>query len=370
MSNLHGIIFGYDMRSNMRELTEQRTSASLPFGGRYRIIDFLLSALVNAGVDDVGVILEESYQSLLDHLRGGRDWDLSRLDGGLTLLPPFSVSRRRGAQFAGTMDALLSVRSYVDEITKDYVFLANGNIITSFDLSAVLGNHISSGADVTAICVREESNAEMRSAIRMLVREDGFAQDLLVGSNLKEGLIATGMYIISTKVLRTLMDECAVSGESSVTRALQNHVGDLRIMNYIISDYIARPFTVQQYYDQSMQLLQAEVRKSLFPKDRPVLTKLRNEAPTYYAPGVTAKNCIIADGCYIEGDVEDSIIFRGVRIAKGAKVKGCIIMQDSVIEENATLNCVIADKDVTISKGRTFIGNKEYPTVIAKGTVV
>ncbi len=370
MSNLHGIIFGYDSGTNLRELTEQRTAASLPFGGRYRIIDFLLSTMVNAGVDDVGIILQESYQSLLDHVRGGRDWDLSRLEGGLTLLPPFSTSRQRGAGFAGTMDALLNVRSYIEEITKDYVFLANGNIITSFDLSAVLNNHIESGADITAICVREEDNAEMRSVVRLLVREDGFAQDMVLGSNLKEGLIATDMYLISTKVLKTLMDECANSGESSLTRAIQSHVGDLRVMNYVIKDYIARPFTVLQYYQQSMQLLDSEVRHSLFPKGRPVLTKRRNDAPTYYAPGVVVKNSIVADGCYIEGDVENSIIFRGVRIAPGAKVKGCIVMQDTEIGPDAVLDCVITDKDVTITRGRTFIGNPNYPTVVAKGTVV
>ena len=368
MSNLHGIILGYNGDENLRELTEARTTASVPFCARYRIIDFLLSTLVNAGVDDIGIILQESYQSLLDHLGAGREWDLSRKNGGLKLLPPFSTGRNRGAGFAGGMDALLSVRSYIERIRKDYVFIARGNTIASFDLGAVLENHIRSGADVTAICVHESS--ELRSEIRLVFREDGFARDMLLGGDLGDGLVGTGMYIMSTKRLLALMDECAVSGEPSFSRALKSSIDRLKIMNYIVNDFIARPNSVAQYYRLSMKLLDAEVRASLFPKGRPVLTKLRDEAPTYYAPGAAARNCLVADGCYIEGEAENCIIFRGVKIAKGARVRGCILMQDTVVGEDTVLDGIITDKNVVIGKNRTFIGSPEYPTVIAKGTVL
>ncbi len=153
MNRLHGIIFAYDQRTELRELTERRTGASMPFGGRYRAVDFALSNLLNAGVTDVGLVLHGRYQSMLDHVGSGKVWDMSRKRGGLHLLPPFNYLHDWGVTpFRGKMEALAGVRDYLDEIRQDYVVLMEGDLVANLPLTDIFEHHLRTHADITAVC--------------------------------------------------------------------------------------------------------------------------------------------------------------------------------------------------------------------------
>jgi glucose-1-phosphate adenylyltransferase len=156
MNGLHGIIFSYENRNDLKELAGIRSSASVPFGGRYRMVDFALSNLVNAGVTDVGVVLHGRYQSMIDHLGSGKDWDLSRKRGGLHILPPFNYQKEWGIMpFRGKIEALAGVRSYLENIRQDYVVLMDGDLVANLPLSDVLEKHMASGADITVVCAND-----------------------------------------------------------------------------------------------------------------------------------------------------------------------------------------------------------------------
>lgn len=379
MNNLHGIVFGYstEHQQGLRELVDHRTAPSIPFGGRYRLIDFVISTMTNAGITDIGVLMEERYQSLLDHLGAGKDWDLSRKLGGLKLLPPFALAeshRHKGSNnYFGVMDALSSVRTYVERIRQDYVAIADAMTVANFDLAKVFENHLQMGADVTAVCLPDDRYLD--ATVRFKFGQDGWATDVKIckdGSlQHADGIAGLGFYILSKELLLSMIDDCAEHGEYDFeSGVLLRHLSELKIGSYIVPVFAARPETTQLYYELSMKLLDSQVRRDLFPRDRTVKTKVRDEAPTYYSPDSRSKNCLVADGCYIEGDVEDSIIFRGVKIHPGAKVKGCILMQDTVVEAGAELQCVITDKDTRIKEGRMLMGHESYPIVISKGSEV
>ncbi len=370
MKNLHGIIFGYVGDAGLGELGETRTAPSIPFGSRYRIIDFILSAMTNAGITDIGVVLEERYQSLLDHLGSGKTWDLVRKRGGLKLLPPFGMGHTHSsAAYLGHIDALDNIRTYLARIREDYIVLADAMLVSSFDLSKAYEYHLSTGADITCICAADDRFLQPR--VRFTLDDTGRAVDVKKGAKDGEGYVGVGVYILSRELLLKLVDECVAHAQYSFTDGvlLARH-DTLKIMGYVVHDFVARPDTTRLYYDTSMELFRREVRRDLFPADRPVLTKVLDEAPTYYSSDVEVSNCLVSDGCYIEGDLENCIIFRGVKIGKGAKLRGCILMQNAIVGEGAELTCVIADKDTEIAAGRKLTGHESYPIIIAKGSKV
>ena len=369
MKNLHGIIFGYTGSHSLGDLVETRTPPSVPFASRYRFIDFILSVMVNAGIDDIGIVLEERYQSLLDHLGSGKTWDLVRKSGGLKLLPPFGMGHTHAAAaYLGKIDALDNIRTYLKRVREDYIVLADSMLVTSFDLTKAYEYHLETGADITCLCTKDERFIMPR--MRFTLDETGRAVDITKGAG-GEGYVGLGVRIISKELLLSLIDECVAHGQYSFTDSVLLAKHDtLKIMGYPIEDFVARPDTAKLYYETSMALFDKDIRHGLFPKDRPVLTKVLDEAPTYYSSDVVVKNSLVSDGCYIEGDIEDCIIFRGVKIGKGAKLRGCIIMQNAVIGENAELDCVIADKDTVISEGRKLMGHDSYPIIISKGSKV
>lgn len=367
MNRMHGIIFAYGKCEKLQTLVEQRVADSIPFAARYRIVDFMISNMVNAGVTDVGVILQDKYQSMLDHLGSGKDWDLSRKHGGLRLLPAMS-KRDPSRAFRGKMEALASIESYVQRIRQDYVVLANGTLICNMPLGEILEDHIRSGADITCVCA---PGTVADRAVTYMVDEVNNITDVVSRSNITGGYDALEVYIISKKLLLELIAECDGRGEYSFHDAvLQGMKDKLKLHAYVFSGYAARITTVAEYYQRSMELLSADVRADLFRSANPIRTKDRSDASTYFGPESRCENSLIADGCIIEGEVENSIIFRGVRVEKGAKISGCILMQDTVIRSGATLKYAIADKDVVVTENRTLMGHVSYPLAISKFSVV
>ena len=325
MNRMHGIIFAYEQRGELRELTERRTAASMPFGGRYRAVDFALSNLLNAGVTDVGMVLHGRYQSMLDHVGSGKVWDMSRKRGGLHLLPPFNYLHEWGVTpFRGKMEALAGVRDYLNEIRQDYVVL--------------MTLHSAKG---------------------------------LFNMHQPRGYRSLDVFVMSTDLLRSLVDECQARDQYSFRRdVLQAKQDLLHLQSYTFSGFAAQIRSVQEYYDRSMQLLDKEIREDLFTSDRPIRAKGADKASTYIGPDGVCLNSLVAEGCRIEGTVVNSILFPGVTVEKGAKVEDCILFRGTTVREAARLSHVITDKHVELLPGRTMVGHTAYPIVIAKGSVI
>lgn len=371
MNDMHGIIFAYRTNSELRELAEHRAAASMPFGGRYRVIDFVLSNMINAGINDVGVIMHRSYQSMLDHLGSGKDWDLSRRVGGLKLLPPFAFADSHNNSFRGRMEALSGVYSYLERIRQEYVLLAQGDIAANISLDAVLRQHIDTGADITAVCTANHTKTPWESCY-FVPDNAGFAKEVILNPKISpRALESLEIYILSKQALMDMVEYASGRGIYHLGNCFWgSETESLKTGLFVFDGYTAAVSSVAAYYKSSMDLLLPQIRGELFHPERPVRTKERSDPSTYYCDDAQSKNCLVADGCYIEGEIENSVLFRGVRIEKGARVRNCVLMQDTIVREGAELANVIADKRVTISSYVTLMGHEKYPLTISKGSIV
>ena len=371
MNDLHGILYAYRSDANLGELTRPRNTCSLPFGGRYRLIDFMLSNYVNAGISNVGIIVHESYQSLLDHLGSGKDWDLSRKHGGLRILPPFSFAQRGGGEYRGDMAALAGVSNYLQNIREDYVIMGRGDMAINLPVNKVLEQHLATGADITLVCTPILHGAPRYSEY-VEVNEEGRITDLSIHpSSAANSLESLRLYVISKQLLLDMVDYCAAHDIQHFSRGvLQPRIKSLKLSPYIHEGYVAQFQSISDYYQRSMDLLDPAVRADLFNPDRPIRTKDQSNPSTYYGPGAVSQRSLVADGCYIEGEVENSILSRGVVVEKGAKVSNSVLMQGTVVKAGASLSYVITDKNVTVQEDRMLMGHHTYPLAIAKGSVV
>ena len=367
MNRMHGIIFAYEQRGELRELTERRTAASMPFGGRYRAVDFALSNLLNAGVTDVGMVLHGRYQSMLDHVGSGKVWDMSRKRGGLHLLPPFNYLHEWGVTpFRGKMEALAGVRDYLNEIRQDYVVLTDSDLVVNLPLDDVLRDHIASGADMTAVCT---SLPGPESDTYFQLDNSGRIVDVAHDVFTPEGFRCLNIFVLRRDLLIQLVTDCMAHNQYSFRHnILQDRKDALHFRAYVWDGYAARIDTIESYYRRSMELLRPEIRMELFAPQRPIFAK-ENDSPSSYMDG-SCVNSLIADGCDIQGTVKNCILFRGVRIEPGADVEGCILFKGTVVRRGAVLRGVITDKYVTVQEGRTLMGHENYPLVVARGVTI
>ena len=369
MNGLHGIIFSYEKRNNLRELGEIRSAASIPFGGRYRVVDFALSNLVNAGVTDVGVVLNGRYQSMLDHLGTGKVWDLRRKRGGLRVLPPCNSQKDWGVMpFRGKIEALAGVRTYLDTIRQDYVALMDGDLVVNLPLADIFEEHVKSGADVTVVCGNDSFATEDGTYFEK--NSEGRITEVLYNLHTPRGYRGLEVYILSTQLLKDLVDECAAKDQFSWRKELQTRKDSLYLRSYIWSGFAAQIRSVQEYYDRSMQLLNPAIRAELFCPERPIRAKGADKSSTYLGPEGKCVNSLVAEGCRIEGTVENSILFPGVVVEAGAVVRNCVLFKETVVRRDAQLSYIIADKDVEVLSNRTLMGHATYPIVLAKGSKV
>ena len=367
-----GILFSNTHDDIITDLTEKRTLGSVPFGGRYRLIDFPLSNMVRSGISQVGVITKYNYQSLIDHLGSGREWDLTRKVGGLHILPPFGNTTHDGI-YRGKLEALRGALDYLTHSKCKYVLMSDCNIISNMDYTPLVEYHIQKGADIT-LMYKTVNVSEEEAAVSTLVKLDntGRVCDVMIDPK-TEGMnqLCLDVYVAEKDLLVDLIREASAKGEVSFDRSvLQGKKDSLKIYGYGYDGFIEDIYTMQSYYRANMDLLSPEARKVLFPADRPVYTKIRDEVPVKYGIDAVTKNSLIADGCIIEGDVENCILFRGVIVKPGARVKNSIIMQGSVIGSKCEVSHVIADKNVVFNDYRVVTGTIDYPVYLAKGSRV
>lgn len=376
--NAAGLIFSNIHDQSIPEMARMRTMASIPFGCRYRLIDFALSNLVNADINTVGVITHYNYQSLMDHIGTGKDWDLARRSGGIKILPPYIAAYENtaaGKLYSSRLEALMGAEHFINRCGADYIVLSDCDVVMNIDLSAVLEEHVSSGAYLTMVTKR--LNAEEYRFDKLVNLAEVGADNRVTGvSRAKpehgEVDVNTNIYVIRRSDLQNIIADSLAHGYTSFSGDIVRRNLDKKyIRAYRYDGWYAYIGTLESYFRCSMRLLTPEARSELFGcPDRKIYTKVRNSAPTQYCEGANVKNSLLADGCVIEGTVENSILFRDVRVGRGTVVKNCIILQNTDIGDDVQLNCVITDKDVRIKNGRMLSGHETMPFFIGKGMSV
>lgn len=372
-ANALGIIFPNSYDGLIPELVTERLMASIPFAGRYRMVDFILSSMVNCGIDNVSLIVRKNYHSLMDHLGSGREWDLTRKYGGLNIVPPFASNTVK--VYNGRIEALASILDMLKDAREKYVVMSDANLAVNFDFTAMLEQHIESGADVTIAYKKQEIPVGMKKTFDITkdlyytfeLDDDGRIRQLRINPE-DEGVqnLSMNIYIIEREFLVHMISEAYSKGMVYFDRdLLAPNLERLNVRGFEFNGYLARISDIKSYFDENMKLLKDENLDGLFGGN-PIYTKIRDDNPTRYIQGSKAKNIMSADGCIIEGEVENSILFRGVRIAKGAKVKNCVLMQDTIVGEGANVEYVITDKNVTISAGKEIKGADSFPVYVAK----
>ena len=378
MNDVMGVIYTSKDNLNLRELTTNRVVAALPVAGRYRIIDFVLSNLVNSGVRNVGVIAQKNYHSLMDHLGSGKEWDLHTRNNGLFILPPF-LTRENGGEYSGLVEALRANFDYLRRSTQPYVILSSSDYICNASFEDMVSQHLSSGADITMMYIKvrsehlEFSSSAANNHSYLKIGEGNLVEDIEVNPNAANyPNLSMNVFMIKRTLLIHLIDQASARGakdlDSEVIRPYINS-GALKIMGYEFKGYYRRIETIKGFFKFNMDLLNYDVRRELFDT-HPVYTKTRDEASAIYRSSAEVKNSLVANGCVIEGSVENCVLFRGVHVGRGAHLKDCIIMQDCYIEEEVEMENVILDKVVTVRAHGRLIGQRQYPIVIGKSVTL
>ena len=369
---LMGIIFAND--ATMGDLTEKRTMASLPFGGRYRLVDFHLSNMCAAGIRHLGIISRHNYQSLMNHIGDGEEWGLELGEGGLEFLTPYAMSvndRYRGK--------LENLHFAMDFLTfggeeDEYVIMADSAVLYNIDLMQVVASHIESGKDITVVTKQGIADGKKKLDLALKLDEKGRIADMAVDYVApKDYLASMDLFVFRKNWLIHQIEESVARDRYHMDRDLIMGLWrkDLATVNVFEFEGIAMyNESVEEYFRNSLSLLDKDIRHDLFGRNHPIFTKVRDRVPSYYGENCEIENCLVADGCFLEGEAEDSILFRQVTICEGAEVEDCVLMNDAVIGEGSNLKYVILDKNVTVTPGTALIGSKGKPIVIKRGETV
>ncbi|MEG0570740.1 MAG: glucose-1-phosphate adenylyltransferase subunit GlgD [Oscillospiraceae bacterium] len=369
--DVFGIIYAGEENLNLRELVNLRSVGALPVGGRYRVVDFMLSNLVNSGIRNVGVIPRKNYHSLMDHLGSGKEWDLNRKNDGLMIIPPYDTIENVGS-YHGITDTLKGASWFIRHATQPYCLLSGSSNIHNKTYNKMFDFHLETDADITMLYSRVDSKTKSCNAddVRLELDVTGRIVDMSM-QNKKYDKMGMGVYLLRKDLLQYLVDDAALRGKYNLTTDVFLHkLKSLKIFGFEHEGYVGRINSTASYYKINMDFLTIEAQKDLFYTGNNVYTKIKDEVPTRYGDAAIAKNCLLGSGCVINGTVENSVLFRGVHIAKGVNIKNCIIMQGSEIYENSRLTNVILDKKVSVRPNSILTGSSEYPVIIPKGANV
>ncbi len=367
-----GIIFSNLNNNTLSRLTRERTVAAIPFACRYRLIDFCLSNLVNADISRIHVVANYNYRSMVEHIGSGKDWDLARRKDGVKVVSPFQTATSSSAKlFATHMEALKSMKQYINEFKEEFVVLMDSDFVLNIDIADVIKMHEKTDADITIVTKMAEKDYTSKHPRVFLSSVGGNVTDVAMSTvptdNHPE--LVLNIYVMRTDYLRSLIAEADAYGLNSFTEMILKKYKHSAYRTYCYDGYAASVSSFLDYYKHSIELATSEeARNSLLnKKERPIFTRVHNSAPVVYTNTAKVQNSLIADDCVIEGTVINSVISRGVHIAKGAVVKNSILFQCTSIEKNAELNCIVTDKRVTVTEGVKLSGNETMPFFVQKG---
>ncbi len=367
-NNVLGFIFASALDEKIPELAASRTTASIPIGGKYRLIDFVLSNMSNSGMNNVGIVAKSNFLSLMDHVGSGSAYDLSKRRSNLTILPPYG-----GKTLANYVETIYNMHGYIEHCREEYVLISPGNVVTNIDYTNVFDFHSKKKADITVVYRNGAVPSGYDRPITLDVAADGTVNQIFIKPGIQSDepqKQCFGTILIKKTILMEEIRNALSLNQLDIKRLLQDAVGKYNICAYENKRYSAAISSINDYFKFNMDLMKSEVRADLFNPKRPIYTKVRDDAPSKYGLTSKVKNSIIAQGCVIDGEVENCVISKGVYVGEGAKLSNCIVMQDTKIGCNTNLNYVIIDKDVTIKDERSLMGFDSYPIYIAKKSVV
>lgn len=373
MKSVMGVILTGGANNKLKELSDGRSIAAVPFGGKYRAIDFVLSNMVNSGIINIGVLTQYNIRSLMDHLGSGKEWDLDRKNDGLFIFPPY-LSEYGTGWYRGTADAMYNNITFFERSNENYVVIGQAHAIYNMDFTPMLEKHIKTGADITIAC-RDmyDFSCDDQKLLGMVEtdEEDRIIDFMEKPSNPKNSYGSMGVYVLTRKLLIDLLQESAAKSQYEFVQDILVHSTDsLKLFAYTFSGYWRPLGNIKLYYKSNMELLNPRVRQELLMDRRKIFTKVKDEAPAKYNEEANVRNSIVADGCIIEGEVINSVLFRGVKVLRGAVIKNSILMQNAIVEQNVNLHYCILDKGVTITSGKTLYGDIDWPLIVGKNVKV
>lgn len=365
-----GLVFANENR--MGTLTEKRTMASLPFGGRYRQVDFALSNLSCAGIGHIGIVTRRSYQSLMNHIGSGEEWGLELEEGGMEYLTPFSSSS--ASNYRGKLESIHNAMSFMEKSTDGYVVMIDAAILCNIDIAKVIENHIASGKDITVVTKAGIANGSKQLDLAVKLDEKGEVVDMAVDyAAPAEYHASMDIFVLNKKWLIQQVKEHIAHNLYHMDRDLVLGLwqkGQATVNVYRFEGLAMFNESVQEYFANSLALTDKAVRVDLFGGNHPVYTKVRDRVPSYYGENCRLENCSVADGCMLGGTVCNSVLFRQVTIHPTAQVDSCVIMNDTVVAEGCELRYVILDKDVYVRPGTKLMGTPANPVIIKRGEIV
>ncbi len=367
-TNVLGLIFPSMHEEALRDLTSVRALGSVPFAGRYRLIDFTLSNMVNAGVAKVGVVTKSNYQSLMDHLGSGKAWDLSRKNDGLYILPPFGTSDE---SYSGRVASLAGMEAFLGNAKEEYVVMSDCHVVANIDYSKLIKAHIASGADITVGYLKGDL-PRMNNTMTVQVDATGRINDIAIVDRPEGvGQFGIGLYVLRRDLLMSIVKTAVSRNHMHFERdILQRYAEELNIYGYEVTEQALVISSLASFYAANMAMLDTAKREALFRADRQIYTKVRDCCPAMYGLESKVTNSLVADGAQVDGTVKNSIIFRNVKIAEGAVVENCIVMQGAVVFGGTNLDSVILDKNVLVKDQRSLKGFESYPIFIEKNAIV
>ena len=369
--NVKGIIFAND--GFIGNLTEKRTMASLPFGGRYRQVDFALSNLSCAGIHRIGIVTRHSYQSLMNHVGSGEEWGLEMEEGGLEYLTPYSSSKT--SDYRGKLESLYAAINFLEYgPNNEIVVMIDSAILSNIDLTKVIASHVESGKDITIVTKKGIADGNKIIDLAVKLDDKGEITDMTVDYEATADYEASmDIFVLNKQFLVQQVKEHIAHNLYHMDRDLVLGLwqkNDITINLYSFEGLAMYNESLQEYFRNSLSLINKDVRQALFASNHPIYTKVRDKVPTYYGENCSIKNCSVADGCFLEGEAKESILFRNVTIQPDAKVENCVIMNDTVVGEGSNLKYVILDKDVVVRPGAKLIGTATQPVIVQRGDIV
>lgn len=365
-TSVAGIIFANAYDNTLEKLTQKRSIASVLYGGRYRLVDFSLSNLVNAGITNVGIITKEKYRSLMDHIGSGIYWDLDRKSGGVRILPPFNISRARFYQ--NHIEALYGAMDFMVRCNAESIVLCDARTVANVDIESVLETHTANCADVTVVCYKGRETDNIDNTMVFNIEKD--SRISLIGFPNKiaaDDYRGMGIFVFNRQKLIELVKNTYENGGSTIgENIISENLDSLKVIAYKHCGYVAVMDSINQYRKSNFDLLKYEVRKDLFNEDRPIYTKTRDDMPTRYGTKSAVSNSLIGEGCIIEGTVKNSVLFRDVKIEKGAVVENSILMQSVTVGADTVVDNAVFDKNASVGEGMTVRGTAENAFFLEK----
>jgi glucose-1-phosphate adenylyltransferase len=364
LKNYLGVINLDENEDRINELTRHRPIASIPIAGRYRIIDFILSNMTNAGIENIGIFTKINSRSLMDHVGSGRPWDLNRKIEGLRI---FNFSENNPVyddihNFAENME-------YFTLSKQEYIIISPSYNICNIDFIKLAKHHEETNNDITIVYKKVDDAAKNFYKCDIL-NFDEDSKVLSVGENIgtfKEANISMEIYVMKKDLFMEIVWDCVRTGRfRKLKKAIYGSLNKFNVGAYEFTGYLHCINSLSSYYKANMEFLSPRVNKEIFYDQSPIYTKSKDESPTKYTKDSKVVNSIVASGCLIEGTVENCVISRKVHVKKGAVIRNCIVLQNCEIGENAKLTYIITDKHVKIEPGKELMGDKDIPLVMER----